>query len=176
MSSISTEEVIKPSLMYNKALYRLTSYGTYYKEDAFFKKYMFEVLVDLCQKNMSHDKYKEYRLFNLVQSIHYKSHCDYKSYCGIHLNRIRFKACNNYELFLKIYRYIQENKSDDEFHEYDQHAFDYSFVTEYEKTSDEYASMVKAIDDCIYHMDYVTRSPNECGLYWKEKHDPIIYV
>ncbi len=163
---------IKPSLMYMKALNRLTSYGSYYKEDASFKKYMFEVLHELDIKNRKYEAkdYKEYRLFNLIQSIHYKS------YCGIRLNKIRFKACNKYELFLKIYHYIQENKSDGEFHEYDQYAFDESFITEYKKTSDEYASMVKAIDAYIYDMEYVNRPPNLSGLYWNEEHDPIVYV
>ncbi len=50
---------IKPSLMYMKALNRLTSYGSYYKEDASFKKYMFEVLHELDIKNR---KYEAQRL------------------------------------------------------------------------------------------------------------------
>jgi hypothetical protein len=158
--------MVQPTSMYANAFKRLNSENAYVKVDTSFKKYMLEVIEDLCEKHRS-DKITQY----------WVSHSSHRSYCGILLKNIRVKASSKYELWLKLYRYIQENKDARYEHEYDQRSFDYSFCIEYGKTGDDYLSMVKSIDNAIFEMEYINRPPAHVpALYWCEDLDPIIYV
>ena len=88
---------------------------------------------------------------------------------GVDLTRVRFKASNKYELWLKIHNYMLKHGEtiyNDKL--YYQYTIDEAFTQEFEKNYDEDAAMIKTIE---YELD---SWENGDTLWWEE--EDIEYV
>lgn len=145
--------------------------------------YFLVVIQRLANENTSSIS-KQYRIIRYCSyDKEYKSH-----FYGVNINRIRFKASNPYELWLKIYKYIQSNEQPSKrFDKENQTLFENitppfhllsmyhtedikdDFCEAFDECGNDYDAMVKVIQNSIDQWNN-----HENDLCWQEDEDYIV--
>lgn len=151
------------SELYTEAKHRVVSNIDMVHVNEKFRTYFLEMMYSLSNQYKSND-IKTYRLYWFEGNKHY----------GIQLDRIRFRASNKYELWIKIYHYFIKHSLPDEFGNtyyqklYYQYMIDEAYVKYYEDDPSDHSAMLKTIE---FELD----SWENGDTFWWEEED-IEYV
>ncbi len=149
--------------LYTEAKHRVLSNIDLNHVNEKFRKYFLDVMNHLSIQHKK-DEMKTYRLYRYDGNEHY----------GIQLDKIRFRASNKYELWMKIYHYFINHGATDEFGNsyyqklYYQYMLDEAYIQYYENDPSDHAAMLKTIE---FELDLWEKGDT---LWWDE--EDIEYV
>lgn len=145
------------STLYEEARHRVNHHIDLDHVNESFKKYFLEVMHYLANLHKCHT-ITTYRVYCCTDNVYY----------GIQLDKLRFRASNKYELWIKIYNYVSTHCNDRMYVKeymkrlYYQYTLDEQFINYYETNPNQYDAMIKTID---YELEFWESGDS---IWWEE--------